>query len=132
MDKFEKKIRKMVKNPRNAIVVGNGFGYLSSILSTHSTVFLFDAVDCNLKLKNLIYREEFSHLDFLTEIQVIYFDLSTVDRLEKLRQCWLKNHSRIIVEGNSIIDRKIAKPLYDTGWGCTWIDKKFQIWEKCK
>jgi hypothetical protein len=132
MDKFEKKIRKMVKDPRNAIVVGNGFGYLPSILSTHSTVFLFDAVDHTLKSKNLIYRESFTHLEFLTEIQVIYFDLTTVTRLENLRSCWLKNHSHIVIEGSDLIDRKTAKSLYDTGWGCTWVDKKFHIWKKCK
>lgn len=132
MDKFEKKIRKMVKNPENAIVVGSGFGNLSSILSAHNTVFLFDAPDKNLKLKNLIYRETYDYLEFVSDIRVMYFDISSIHRLESLKICWLRNESRVIVEGNTIIERDVSYPLYDTGWRCTWVDKKFHVWEKYK
>lgn len=132
MDKFEKKIRKMVPTPDNAIVVGRGFGIFESILSAHSTVFLFDSSDTSLKLKNLIYRENFEHLEFLSDVRVIYFDLDCIHRLEKLRTCWTRNQSLVIIEGNVIVERELSKPLYDTGWRCTWIDKKFQVWEKYK
>lgn len=132
MDKFEKKIRKMTKHPENAIVVGNGFGLLSSMLSTHNTIFKFDSTDTTLKTKNLIYRENFDYLDQLYEIRVIYFDLSSIHRLENLRNCWVKNNSLVIVEGSEPIGRELSKPLYDTGWGCTVVEKNFHVWTKIK
>ena len=132
MDKFEKKIRKITGHPENAIVVGKGFGMFSSMLSTHNTIFKFNSTDRGLKVKNLIYRESFDHLDQLYEIRVIYFDLDMLHLLENFRSCWTKDNSMVIIEGGEPIGREFSKPLYDTGWGCTIVEKHFHVWTKIK
>ncbi len=130
MDKFEKKIRKMLKNPENALVVGSGFDHLSSIVATHNTVFITDCDNQQFKSKNLIYRENLDHLQVLSEIRVIYFDLDKVDRLELLKDFWQRHKSLVIIEGSEPIGRKLSKSLYESNWGCTGIEKKFHVWEK--
>lgn len=130
MDKFEKKIRKMVKNPENALVVGSGFNHLPNIVSTHSTVFMIDNEDRSFKSKNLIYREDFDHLHVLSDVRVIYFDLTKVDKLDLLKDFWQRHKSLIIIEGSEPIGRHLSKPLYQTNWGCVGVEKRFHVWEK--
>ena len=132
MDKFEKKIRKSVKTPENAIVVGNGFGHLESILSAHNTAFIIDAKDQSLKTKNAIYREDFEYMNLLYDVKVIYFDLDKIHLLEKLQNFWTQHRCYVIIEGGEPIGRKHSGPLYASGWGCTIVEKNFHVWEKIK
>lgn len=132
MDKFEKKIRKVIKNPENAIVVGNGFGNLSSILSAHNTAFIIESTDQNIKTKNSIYREDFEYLNLLYDVRVIYFDLDKLHLLEKLQDFWTRHKCYVVIEGGDPISRKQSGPLYASGWGCTIVEKHFHVWEKIK
>ena len=132
MDKFEKKIRKLVKNPETALVIGNGFGILSNILSIHNSAFIIDSDNKDVKAKNIIYRENFDNLTAIYDIRVIYFDLNKIHLLESLQTVWTRHKSLVIIEGNEPIGRKFSKPLYNTGWGCTTIEKHFHVWEKIR
>ena len=132
MDKFEKKIRKIIKNPENAIVIGNGFGNLPSILSTHNTAFVIDANNKDLKAKNIIYKEDFEYMNLVYDVKVIYFDLDKLHLLEKLQDFWTRQKAIVIIEGGEPISRKYSGPLYSSGWNCTLVEKHFHVWEKLK
>lgn len=132
MDKFEKKIRKIIKNPENALVVGTGFGNLASIINTHRNVFIVDHNDCAIKSKNLIYREDLEQMHFINDVRVIYLDLDKVHHLTNLEFFWTNNRSLIIIEGKDPIGRKDSKPLYNSGWECTSVEKHFHVWEKTR
>lgn len=132
MDKFAKKIRKIFKNPENAIVIGKGFGNLSSILSAHNTAFVIEPENLDIKAKNLVYIESFDFLHLLYGVRIIYFDLDKIHYLEKMKKYWNTHNALIIIEGSEPIGREFSKPLYDTGWNCTSTDKHFHIWEKKK
>jgi len=132
MASFEKKIKKIIGRAENALVIGDGFGMLQDIVSLHNTTFIIEAEDRSLKSKKLIYRENFDYIETLYEIKAIYFNLDKIDRLEKLNNFWTRFKSVVIVEGNSIVDKKTMKALYNTGWVCTSVDKKFHVWEKRK
>jgi hypothetical protein len=132
MDKFEKRLRKVSKNTENALVIGTAFGSLEKILSIYRTVFVISE-DCpTIKAKNLVYRENFDHLNLLSEINVIFFDLNTVAKLEIIKDFWQRHNSKIVIQGNDPIGREFSKPLYETGWGCTSLQGMFHIWEKMK
>lgn len=132
MDKFEKRLRKISQNTNNAIVLGKVFGNLEKILSIYGTVFIFGNEPPEIKAKNLVYKENFTNLNHITETGVIFFDLTKIHHLEDFKMFWQRNNSKIIIEGNDPIGREFSKPLYDTGWGCTGLHGSFHVWEKMK
>jgi hypothetical protein len=132
MDKLEKRLRKLTRGPQNAVVVGNAFGKINTILNIYKTVFVINDTSMGIRSKNLVYRENFSNLNQLAEISAIFFDLSKVDQLPELKEVWRRNNSLVIIEGSDPIDRSVSMPLYDTGWGCTSLQSFFHVWEQIK
>jgi hypothetical protein len=132
MDKFEKKIRKLVSIPENALVVGSGIGNLSSIINMHDSVFIVDCDNQIIKSKKLIYREDINNLKEISNIRVIYVDIDKLHRLEVLKNQWQRHKSLVIVEGGEPIGRDVSNPLYNTSWGCVSVEKRFHVWERLK
>jgi hypothetical protein len=132
MDKFIKKINKISKITENALVIGDGFGNLPNILLAHNSVFIVDSNDISMRSKKLIYRENLNNLTSLTHVRVIYIDLNKLNRLEELKMFWSNNKACVIIEGGEPISREFSKPLYDTGWNCTRVEKHFHVWEQKK
>ena len=75
MNKFKKRLTKIIGRPQNAVVVGQGFGQLANILETFNTVFIFSWDQPNLRAKNLVFRENFNDLNPLHDISAIFVDL---------------------------------------------------------
>jgi hypothetical protein len=132
MNKLQKKLHKLDKNQANAVVIGDAFGNLETILEIYNTVFVIDKNSPTLKAKNLVYRENFDNLNSITEVSAIFFDLNRLDQFEMLKDFWQRNKSKVIIEGDEPIGREFSKPLYDTGWGCTSKQGLFHVWEKLK
>jgi urate oxidase len=131
MDKFEKRLRKISNSYNNALVLGNSFGHLEKILTIYSTVFVINKLP-TIKAKNLVYRENFNHLDNIAQVSAVFFDLDNLEYLSNLKDCWQRNNAVVIIEGNEPIGREFSKPLYDSGWGCTSLQGFFHVWEKIK
>jgi hypothetical protein len=131
MDKFEKRLRKISNSYNNALVLGNSFGHLEKILTIYSTVFVINKLPA-IKAKNLVYRENFNHLDNIAQVSAVFFDLDHLEYLSNLKDCWQRNNAVVIIEGNDPIGREFSKPLYDAGWGCTSLQGFFHVWEKIK
>jgi Icc-related predicted phosphoesterase len=132
MNKFQKRLCKLDKNQVNAVVIGGAFGNLENILEIYNTVFVIDENFPTVKAKNLVYKENFDHLNAITEASAIFFDLSRLDQFEMVKDFWQRNNSKVIIEGDEPIGREFSKPLYDTGWGCTSKQGVFHVWEKLK
>jgi hypothetical protein len=132
MNKFQKRLRKLLSNPNNALVLGTAFGNLENVLEIHSTVFVIDRDPPEIKAKNLVYKENFDNLNAITEVSAVFFDLDQLDQLEMVKESWRRNNSKVIIEGDEPIGREFSKPLYDTGWGCTSKQGLFHVWEKLK
>ena len=132
MNKLQKRLHKLSKNQVNAVVIGRAFGNLENILEIYSTVFVIDKTVPEAKAKNLVYKENFDHLNAITEASAIFFDLDRLDQFEMVKDFWQRNKSKIIIEGDEPIGREFSKPLYDTGWGCTSKQGLFHVWEKLK
>ena len=54
MDKIEKRLRKLVKGPENAVVVGTAFGNIEVILDIYKTVFVINDKPLDIKSKKLV------------------------------------------------------------------------------
>lgn len=131
MDKFEKRLRKISNSCNNALVLGSAFGHLEKLLKIYSTVFVINELP-TIKAKNLIYRENFEYLNNIIQVSAVFFDLNNLQYLKDLSDCWQRNDSIVIIEGNEPIGREFSKPLYDSGWGCTSLQGVFHVWEKIK
>ena len=132
MSKFTKRIQKIVKITETALVVGQGFGFLSEILSIFDTVIVVSDKHPGIKSRNLVYRENFDYINTFTSVSAVFFDISQIDKLDILTNFWQRNKSYIIIEGDEPISREFSKPLYATGWGCTSKQGFFHVWEQLK
>ncbi len=129
MNKFQKRVKKLCKDPENCLVVGKGFGFLSEISEIYNTVFVIDDERPSLKLKNLVYRENSEDLVHITDISVIFFDLATTNRLNEFMNLAFKWKSVVVIEGNDPIGRDLSGPLYQTGYQCRDLQGHFHIWK---
>ena len=129
MNKFQKRLSKLTKQSLNCVVIGHGFGLLQDISQIYKTVFVIDKQRPELKLKNLVYRENFGDLSGMTEISVIFFDLNTLNDLSSIMNLATRCNSLIIIEGNDPIGRDLSGPLYQYNYCCTSLQKIFHVWE---
>lgn len=130
MNKIQKRLSKLSKHSTNAMVIGDAFGFLSSLLEIYRTIFIAFNNDDSIRAKNLIYRENIVNLNNITEIGALFFDKNHLDKLESLEYFWSKNNSVIFIEGNEVIERDQSKALYNSGWRCTSQQGFFHVWEK--
>ena len=132
MNKFEKRLKKISKNIENCLVVGQGFGHLEELTEIYNTVFVIDKTRPELKVKNLVFRDNFDDTSYMPGISSVFFDLNSISELEKSSPVWLKNKSLVIIEGDSPIERHLSTPLYRAGWQCTSVQGFFHVWEPKK
>ena len=130
MNKFKKRLTKIIGNTRNAVVLGHGFGQLPSILETFNTVFIFSWDYPNLKAKNLVFRENFNDLNPLHDVSAIFIDLDQIQHLETMSQIWHKNKCTVLIEGNDPIGRTLSGPLYRDHFRCTDQQGIYHIWKQ--
>ena len=130
MNKFKKRLTKIIGNPQNAVVVGQGFGQLTSILEIFNTVFIFSWDQPNLRAKNLIFRENFDDLNPLHDISAIFIDLDQLQHLENMSQIWHKNKCSVLIEGNDPIGRNLSGPLYRDHFRCIDQQGIYHTWKQ--
>ena len=132
MSKFVKRLLKYTPRVENALVIGTAFGHLPEVLATYNTVFVISENHPGIKARNLVYRENFDHLNQFTEISVIFFDLNQIHLLNTLRDVWQRNQSVVVIEGDEPIGREFSKSLYNSSWGCRQKLGLFHTWEQIK
>lgn len=132
MSKFQKKILKTSNRFENCLLIGEGFGFLDECLEIFKSVFVINKQKPNIRVKNLIYRDDTENLSEISSLTHIFFDLNQITMLEKYQYLWTKHDSLIIIEGNDPIGREFSKSLYASGWQCTSTSGFFHTWEKIK
>jgi hypothetical protein len=129
MNKFQKRLSKILKNYENAVVIGHGFGYLDEIVDSFKTVFVISSSMPAIKSKKLVYRENFNDLSQIQEVSAILFDIAEIHRLQDTYPVWHKNKAVVVIQGNDPIDRTMSTPLYNSSYECTGLHGIFHIWE---
>lgn len=132
MNKFEKRLRKLLGSPENALVIGTGFGKLEEILEIFKTVFVTACPRPEIKSKNLVYLENFESCYTAIDISVIFIDLSEVNRLVRLQPVWTRWRAVTLVEGNDVIGRDISKPLWDQNYRAVDQHGIYHVWKREK
>ena len=131
MDKFTKRISKLKKHPQYAAVVGTGFGRLSEFCEIFQSVFVFGPRP-EIKLKNIIYRENFDHLRQVGDVDIIFIDLFYKDKLINLSALWKNKSSIVVIEGDEVLDRQYTDSLYSAGYQAVERQGFFHVWKVIK
>ncbi len=132
MTKFEKRLSKALGKCENALVIGNGFGYLEPLLAVCKTVFVISPQPPEIKARNLVYRESFNRVEHLADISVVFFDINQLRALEMTAPLWTRSYPSIIIEGSEPIGRDLSGILYKNHYHCTDTKENFHIWTKQK
>lgn len=130
MSKFAKRISKLSRSsPQNALIIGEGFGFISEILTIFQTVFVIDENYPKIKAKNLVYKEDYIDLHLLVDVSHIFLDLSKINEINLIMPVFTRWKSFVIIEGNEPIGRDFTQTLYHHGWKCTSTSGFFHTWE---
>lgn len=132
MSKFKKRLTKNTKKFSNAVVIGNGFGYLDDVCEEFATVFIHSVTDPEIRIKNLIRRNSIDSITGLTQVSHIFIDRDFVKCIDYLTPMFLREHSDVIIEGDEPIDRSKSTNLYRHGYECVEKLGFAHYWKKTK
>lgn len=116
MNKFTKRILNAGKFRRNALIIGSGFGYLEPLAENVFTVFVIDGPNRDVRRRNIVYKDDFTGLSTLTEIDFIFIDYDQYGNIEKLHQTLINNRAIIFVQGETSWPVKEYKYLRSLGY----------------
>lgn len=130
MSKFNKRISKLTGKPlQNALVIGEGFGFMANFLELFQTVFVVNEIPPENRARNLVYKETYDDLHLLTDISFIFLDLSKVNDINLITPVFTRWKSIVAIQGSDPISRDYSQSLYHHGWKCTTIQGFFHVWE---
>lgn len=130
MSKFIKRIKKSLPDTRNAIVIGDAFGYLEDVSEIFNSVFIVYKDEPRLKKRNFIYRDNINGLEHLPEINALFLDLKYKKMIDDLEYIMLMSKPTFIIEGNEPIGREFTKKFYTTGYRAVEQQGFFHVWKK--
>jgi len=132
MNKFQKRITKMLSHNANAVVLGKGFGFLEHILKSFGTVFLIDDTRPENRGKNLVYMANHLSLPPALDVSAIFLDRNKVNVLGTVGSVLNRCNCAIIIEGEEIIPRDQSQLLYSTGFRAIDQNGLFHTWKRTK
>lgn len=130
MSKFIKKITKSKKNPRNILVLGTGFDRLEELCDSFSSIFIISTTEQVVRKRNLIYKENFDHLESLPDIDVIVMDRDQDLHVSKLPPLLSRYQPIILVQGVELFGKAEYKFLKNYGYAVTQIFNDCHLWRK--
>jgi hypothetical protein len=111
MPKYSKRIRKLIKNPKNALVLGTACGLLEHIVGEFLTIFVITNSDIRIRHKSIVYKRGTENLSTISDIDMIFIDENYYDEIKNLHNVWRKTKPVIILQGSKFSDKKILKLL---------------------
>ncbi len=130
MAKFNKRVSKTSKKSlQNALVIGEGFGYLENILQMFGTVFLINEKYPTRRARNLVYKENYDDLHLLIDVSHIFVDLKKITDISLVAPVFNRWKSLVLIEGDVIPNKEFTASLLHNGWKCYKLDGLFHTWE---
>lgn len=129
MSKFAKRLKKSIGNLDNCLVVGHGFGKIEDLYGIFNTVFLISENRPEFKSKKLVYRENYSDLNQITDLSVILFDVNQIKNFNSVLPLIYRYKPAIVVEGSDIQDRNYFKDLFENRYKAVEINSTHHLWK---
>lgn len=129
MADFAKRIRKTVKKPKNALVLGSALGHLEKISEIFNSVFVVNGEFGTVRKKNIIYRENFENLENISEIDFVFIDKNRIDDLYELRSFLKRTHPYVLTEDHDSIKKEHTKFFREFQYQVEDIAKGYYVWK---
>lgn len=130
MNKFSKRICKSINLGGNALIVGDGFGFLPDILKLYPSVFVVLNELDRIKARNIIYRDNLDNLHLLPDLNSVFVDLRLKHRLSEFENLMIHAKPIFLIEGNEPLEREWTKKFYATGYRAIDQQGYFHQWKK--
>lgn len=130
MDKFKKRLQKIIGKPENAIILGQGRSITEIILPMFKTVFVYDNHPIDYRAKNLVFREGFKNVDITESITACFVDRSKLDQIKFISSVVNRYRPCVFIEGTDRLCRPDNIPLFDFGYlyNDTWMN--YHYWKQ--
>lgn len=130
MDKFKKRLQKIIGKPENAVVLGKGAPIIEMIVPMFKTVFVYDIEPIEYRAKNLVFREGFKYVDITESITACFIDRNKLDQIKFIASVVNRYRPCVFIEGTDRLCRPDNIPLFDFGYlyNDTWMD--YHYWKQ--
>lgn len=129
MADLSKRIRKILKKPKNAVVMGAAMGNIDNLCELFSSIFIINGTIEGLRRKNIIYRENFQDLENIPEIDFVFVDRSRIDDIYELRSLIKRQQPYVLTEDTLAIQKAHTKFFREYQYQVVEITKNFYIWK---
>lgn len=130
MDKFRKRLQKIIRSPENAIILGQGKPVIEMIVPMFKNIFVYNDSPIEYRAKNIVFREGFKYVDISESITVCFVDREKLDQVKSISSIVNRYRPHIFIEGTDRLLRPDNIPLFDFGYlyNDTWMD--YHYWKQ--
>ena len=133
MSKIKTRITKILrKEPKDALVIGNGDYILPVLLDMFNTVFIWSKTTVDIKAPNIVIKKELDTTFHMPDINAVFIDRDYVKSLDYMSALLAKPSPDVFIEGNDVIPREQTTNLYRHNYNCTAQAGSFHIWTRVK
>lgn len=129
MSKRTKRIKKINKTPRNALVLGSAFGCLEEYVDAFLTVFVYSKDTNRIRDKRLVYRNTLDSLNQITDVDVIFVDCDYFNNIRDIFTVWRKSSPIILTQGPIFTEKSLQKFLNSERYYAVEVTKEYMIWK---
>lgn len=129
MSKHAKRIKKINKTPRNALVLGSAFGHLSEYLDAFLTVFVHTKDATRIRDKRVVYRNTLDDLNQIADVDAIFIDCDYFDDIRNIFTVWRKSSPVLLTQGAIFTEKALQKFLNSEHYYAVEVTKEYMLWK---
>jgi hypothetical protein len=129
MTKLAKKIKKIKKNPRFAIFLGQDHADLDEFLSVVPTIFWYGVESTQRKNKNLIVVKDKKFLNSLNEVELVFVDDNEKNYVNDLQSLLIKSQPIIFLRTCNEVSIEQSNFFKSMRYHAVELFKGYQIWK---
>jgi vacuolar-type H+-ATPase subunit F/Vma7 len=129
MSKHAKRIKKINKSPKNALVMGSAFGHLKEYIDAFLTVFVYTKDETRIRDKRVVYRNTLDSLTQIADIDIVFVDREYFEDIRNIFSVWRKSSPVILTQGTTFTEKALQKFLNSEHYYAVEVTKEYMIWK---
>ena len=129
MSKQAKRISKLLKNPRNALVLGSAFDFLNELVGLFSTIFVINENPNRIRHKTVVYRDSIDGIGAIQDVDIIFIDVEYTNEIKNLHSVWRKSNPVVLLGCSKFSDKKILKLMNSENYYAVEQTDHYIIWK---
>jgi hypothetical protein len=132
MSKTVTRLRKVKKDYRNIVVIGDDFSDIDDLAGYVKTIFVIGLSKDPIKKKNIIYLENYSFLNSVPDIDLVMLSKDKTHDVKYFQNSLIKWKPIIFMNSRSLITTEEAEPLKKIKYFMIENHKNTYIWKQIK